>query len=100
MALPKNEDADQVEKKLVEIHLNAKGQVFIGKDKKALDHNPQIRDMPLLTSELENMMTRGHKLSVNIHVEPAATQQRVIDVLNTLAGVGISSVTFSDLIEE
>ncbi len=100
MALPKNDDADQVEKKLVEIHLNAKGQVFIGKDKKALDHNSKIRHMPLLTSELEKMMAPGDELAVTIYVEPAATQQRVIDLLNTLAGVGISSVTFSDLIEE
>jgi biopolymer transport protein ExbD len=36
---------------------------------------------------------------VQVYVDPGTTQQRVIDVLNALAAVGISSVTFTDLLE-
>ena len=37
---------------------------------------------------------------VQIYVEAEARQQRVIDVLNSLAATGISKVTFTDLLDE
>jgi len=36
---------------------------------------------------------------VQIYVDGGAAQQRVIDVLNALTGVGITKVTFTDLVD-
>jgi biopolymer transport protein ExbD len=36
---------------------------------------------------------------VQLWVDGGANQQRVIDVLNALVGAGISSVTFTDLVD-
>lgn len=97
LALPRNEPK-QPDKKVF-IHLNAQGQVFLGKEKTPLDNDAENREMPLLKAELEKLQAGGDKLSVIIHVEPATVQQRVIDLLNTLAAVKISSVSFIDQIE-
>ncbi len=98
MKLPGNEPVENA--KEVFIYLNAQGQVFIGKEKSPLDKDADNREMPLLKAELEKLQAGGEKLSVIVHVEPATVQQRVIDLLNTLAAVGISSVAFPDLIKD
>jgi biopolymer transport protein ExbD len=93
--------------KLVEIgetvfvNVNAQGHVLYGKDKQLLDQDATVRDLPLLKAELEKAKQRAgdKKVLVTIHVDPDTAQHRVIDVLNALAACGISSVTFTDLIE-
>jgi biopolymer transport protein ExbD len=42
----------------------------------------------------------GQEPLVQLHVDPKTSQQRVIDVLNALAGQKIANVTFLDLIEK
>ncbi len=83
------------------IDINAQGQILYGKDKQLLDQDASVRDLPLLASELEKAKQRADekKVLVTMHADPAVAQQRVIDVLNALAQCGISSVTFTDLIE-
>ncbi len=60
--------------------------------------------MPLLSEDLRSyaQATRstGKDPLVQIWVDGQAKQQRVIDILNALAGAEIQTVTFSDLADE
>lgn len=98
MKLPAVEAGKAVAKEVF-IHLDAQGQVFIGMEKKPLDRDADNREMPLLKAELEKLKAADGKLGVRIHVDRETIQQRVIDLLNTLAAVDISMVTFVDAIE-
>ena len=98
MTLPGNGPLENA--KDVFIHLNKRGQVFIGKEKTPLDKDTDNREMPLLKAELEKLQAGGEKLAVKVHVEPDTVQQRVIDLLNTFAAVGISNVKVVDLPED
>ncbi len=66
-----------------------------------LDADPGLRELPLLSAQLEmyvsGVRAAGEMPLVQIDVGESTTQQRVIDVLNALAAVGIRSVTFADL---
>lgn len=88
------------------IRVNEQGAVFTGTGdgERPVDNDPASRDLPLLASHLELYMgaLRGtrEKPLVQVWVDPGATQQRVIDVLNALAAAGIADVTFTDLVEK
>lgn len=99
LALPAN-DAEKLIANAVFILLNEQGQVFIGKEKTPLDKDTDNREMPLLKAELEKLQAGGEKLAVKVHVDPDTVQQRVIDLLNTFAVVGISNVKVVDLPED
>jgi biopolymer transport protein ExbD len=87
------------------IRVDASGAVFsgTGAGQQPLDSDASVRDLPLLDSQLDlysaAAVSAGSKPLVQVYVDPGATQQRVIDVLNSLAKAGIDSVTFTDLIE-
>jgi biopolymer transport protein ExbD len=87
------------------IRVDANGAVYTGAgtSQQALDTDMTVRELPLLTSQLQlyaaAARSAGNNPLVQVYVDPGTTQQRVIDVLNALAGVGISSVTFTDLLE-
>ncbi|MFD2255358.1 ExbD/TolR family protein [Luteolibacter algae] len=107
MALPANTPSSASQPKIepMFIRVDASGAVFsgTGSSQQPLDTDVSVRDMPLLLSQLElysaAARSAGSDPLVQIYVDPGATQQRVIDVLNALAGVGITSVTFTDLVE-
>ncbi len=84
------------------IRIEGKGRIFVGEVE--LDKDPNVRELPLLTKALEfykkGVDAVGEKPLVQIYATDEAMHQRVIDVLNALAGVGINSVTFTDLTEE
>jgi biopolymer transport protein ExbD len=88
------------------IRVDAAGAVFTGTGlgERPMDNDPQSRDLPLLASQLklytEATIGSGETPLVQIWVDPGVTQQRVIDVLNALAGAGIDRVTFTDLVEQ
>ena len=67
-----------------------------------MDTYEDSRDLPLLSSHLvlfkDAARTAGDHPSVMLRVDSSTRQQRVIDVLNALAAVGISSVTFEGLL--
>lgn len=69
-----------------------------------LDADAQVRELPLLNSQLElyasGVRAAGDTPLVQIQASPETTQQRVIDVLNALAGAGIDSITFTDKLSE
>ncbi len=88
------------------ISVDATGAVStgLGAEQVTLDTDMGIRELPLLKAQLE-LYASGVKAAnqqplVQIYANGEATQQRVIDVLNALAGVGISAVTFTDLLDE
>lgn len=87
------------------IRVDAAGVIYtgVGAGQQQLDSDPGVRDVPLLDSQLDlysaAARSAGSNPLVQVYVDPGATQQRVIDVLNSLAGAEISSVTFTDLVE-
>jgi len=86
------------------IKIDSAGVVYtgVGAAQQAMDGDSSVRDLPLLLSQLEvyNNAARASSSTplVQIWADEGSTQQRVIDVLNALATIGISSVTFTDLI--
>ena len=87
------------------IRVDAAGVIYTGVDagQQQLDQDASVREVPLLDSQLDlyaaAARSAGSNPLVQVFVDPGTTQQRVIDVLNSLAGAGISSVTFTDLVE-
>jgi biopolymer transport protein ExbD len=85
------------------IHITASGGIFTGLDagKQLMDEDTSIRDLPLLSGALNLYASAGKAAGsrplVQVHADDGASQQRVIDVLNALAGAGISAVTFTEL---
>jgi biopolymer transport protein ExbD len=86
------------------IRIDASGGIFTGIDagRRSMDTDTSVRDLPLLAGELNLYASAARAANstplVQIHADDDASQQRVIDVLNVLAGTGISSVTFTDLL--
>ena len=106
MSLPaSNASNEQPKIEPMFIRVDASGTIYTGTGaaQQQLDSDPSVREVPLLSSQLELYSaaanSAGSKPLVQVYVDPGATQQRVIDVLNALAGAKISSVTFTDLIE-
>lgn len=74
----------------------------VGLGEISLDAAPGEREVPLLDGQLElyaaAARSAGDEPRILLRVDGEAQQQRVIDVLNAIASVSISSVTFEDLV--
>ena len=87
------------------ISVDAAGVIYtgVGVGQQILDQNADDRNVPLLDKLLNmyavNERSAGSNPLVQVYVDPGTTQQRVIDVLNSLAGARISSITFTDLVD-
>ena len=87
------------------IKIEASGAIYtgVGAGQQAMDSDSSVRELPLLRGQLEMYSSAARaansKPLVQIYADGGATQQRVIDVLNALAAVSITSVTFTDLLE-
>jgi biopolymer transport protein ExbD len=87
------------------IRVDAAGFIYtgVGAGQQQLDSDAGSREVPLLDSQLDlysaAARSAGSNPLVQVYVDPGAIQQRVIDVLNSLANAGITSVTFTDLVE-
>ena len=107
MALPANSPPSSEQPKIdpMFIKVDASGAVFsgTGNAQQPLDTDGSSREMPLLNQQLQlysaAAKSAGNNPLVQVWVDPGTVQQRVMDVLNALALVGITSVTFTDLIE-
>lgn len=106
MALPAaNPSSEQPEIEPMFIRIEANGAVYTGAgaSQQAMDSDMSVREMPLLRGQLDMYASAARaansKPLVQIYADGGATQQRVIDVLNALAGVNINSVTFTDLVD-
>lgn len=98
---PSNEQPD-IEPLYIRIEANGAIYTGIGASQQPMDNDVSARQLPLLRGQLDMYASAARaantKPLVQINADPEATQQRLIDVLNALAGVNISSVTFTDLI--
>lgn len=88
------------------IKLEQNGFISIRSDgtpEQLIESDPDSRALsnlvPLLESYKSAAETTDAKPVVQLYVEADAVQQRVIDILNALAIVEISTVTFTDLID-
>lgn len=106
MSLPAaNPSTEQPKIEPMFIRVDAAGVIYtgVGAGQQQLDQDASVREVPLLDSQLDlysaAARSAGSNPLVQVFVDPGATQQRVIDVLNALAGASITSVTFTDLIE-
>ena len=92
-----------IDPKFIKIDSNGAISVGAGASQIPMDADPSVRDLPLLTADLQTYASAAKsadsKPLVQLYVDGGARQQRVIDVLNALAGAQISSVTFTDLVE-
>jgi len=86
--------------------LEANGNVSIEDETglvELIESNPDKRDLPYLTQRLELHRsiadTSSQTALVQIRVDGGTVQQRVIDVLNALAGARITEITFRDLLD-
>lgn len=88
------------------IRVDSTGAIYtgVGNSQQVLDTDAASRDVPLLVGQLEfysnNARASNQTPLVQIQVDNEAQQQRVIDVLNALAGAEINSVTFTDLVND
>jgi len=97
-----SETPPEIEPKLIKI--DATGAIFVGAGAAQIPmDSDDDRDVPMLFSDLKSYSDAAKSASseplVQIFVDGGAAQQRVIDVLNALTGVGISKVTFTDLVD-
>jgi len=105
MALPAgapSTEQPEIEPLFIRVDANGALSTGTGAAQQAMDSDPSVRDVPLLRSQLQLYADAARAANstpiVQIYVDGEATQQRVIDVLNALAGVNINSVTFTDLL--
>jgi len=85
------------------IRVAANGVVTVGAtpSEQVMDSDPTDRDLPLLSQCLQLYGAAARSGSqqplVQLWVDDDTSQQRVIDVINTLAKMDIRSITFTDL---
>jgi biopolymer transport protein ExbD len=103
MALPAaSAGSEQPDIEPIFIRIEPNGAIFTGTgaSQQAMDSDLTVRDLPLLRSQLDLYASAARAANstplVQISADGEATQQRVIDVLNALAGVNINQVTFTD----
>ena len=87
------------------VRVDERGGILVGAGEHAqlMDQDESSRNLPLLSSWLksyaDNARAAGKEPIVQIWADREARQQRVIDVLNVLAGQQIQLATFTDLID-
>ena len=107
MSLPSNQGGSgvpEIEPKFIRV--DASGAIYVGQGSAQIpmDADPEVRELPLLVEDLRTYKdaarAAGKDAIVQLYADSAASQQRVIDVLNALASLEIQSVTFTDLLDE
>ena len=88
------------------LRIEANGFIYIrpeGAPDELVEQDPEARVLENLVPRLDlySSAAKGSnsKPIVQLYVDGEAKQQRVIDVLNALAGAGIATVTFTDLVD-
>lgn len=106
MALPAQTQSDkqpEIAPLFIKVDLAGAISVGTGNAVQTLDTDVSVRELPMLKGHLDIYASAARSANttplVQIYVDGGTTQQRVIDVLNALAGAGISSVTFTDLVD-
>jgi biopolymer transport protein ExbD len=106
MKLPAQQQTQEqppIEPKFIKIDQNGAVYVGAGPAQQLMDTDTSVRELPMLRQDLEIYSSAAKAADsqplVQIYVEGDAQQQRVIDVLNALAGAKINQVTFTDLVD-
>lgn len=98
-----SETPPDIDPKFIRVDSNGSISVGAGAAQIPMDSDPDSRDLPLLTADLQSYASAAKSAAskplVQLYVDGGANQQRVIDVLNALAGVDITHVTFTDLVD-
>jgi len=88
------------------IKIDGSGSIYVGAgpSQMLLDTDTSSRKLPLLSQRLETYSGAAAAADsqplVQIYADGEAKEQRVVDVLNALAGANINKVTFTDLIDQ
>lgn len=102
-AAPSDAEMPDIDPLFIKIDTNGAIYTGAGSSQQMLDTDTSSREVPMLTQQLQlyvaGASSGGKKPLVQMWVDGGANQQRVIDVLNALVGAGISSVTFTDLVD-
>ena len=102
-AAPSDADMPDIDPLFIKIDANGAIYTGAGSSQQMLDTDSTVREVPQLSQQLQlyvaGASSGGKKPLVQLWVDGGANQQRVIDVLNALVGAGISSVTFTDLVD-
>ena len=73
--------------------INEAGQVFCNET--SVDA-PTDRELPMLRGKIKQVLNLfGDKQPVIIHPQPKVRQQRIVDVLNACAAVGVKNLSFN-----
>lgn len=107
MSLPANNPNPDLQPELdpIFIRIDANGLIStgVGTSVQPLDSDVNVREVPMLRAQLDLYASTARAANkdplVQVYAEGEASQQRVIDVLNALAAVNITSVTFTDLVD-
>jgi biopolymer transport protein ExbD len=103
-AAQRSEKPPDIEPKFIKIDATGAIYVGVGAAQIPMDSDPGVREVPLLSADLESYSEQSKSLQstpvVQLYVDGGATQQRVIDVLNALSGAQITTVTFTDLLDQ
>ena len=74
------------------LSINDNGQIFCNEQPVA---NPDDRELPMVRAKIKQCMDLfGDKQPVVIHPQPQVRQQRIVDVLNACAAVGVKNLSF------
>ena len=88
------------------IRIDPSGAILVGtgQAQQTLDTDPEVRALPLLSQQLKMYanaaVAADSQPLVQVYADGEAEQQRVVDVLNALAGANINKVTFTDLLDD
>ena len=88
------------------IKVDKSGQIYVntGAAQELVESETDNRILAELKNRLEQQVdgakAAGHEPIVQIWADGEAEQQRIVDVLNCLASVEISKVTFTDLVDQ
>ena len=93
----------ELEPMFIRIDGNGLISTGVGNSVQPLDSDVNVREVPLLRGQLDLYASAARAANktplVQVYAEGEASQQRVIDVLNALAAVDITTITFTDLVD-
>ena len=99
-----SQEQPPIDPMFIKVDMNGAIYVGAGPGQQLLDTDTSVRALPLLSQQLEMYASAALAAEsqplVQVFADGEASQQRVIDVLNALAGNNITKVTFTDLIDE
>jgi len=92
-------NSDSIEPLFITVDEHGAISTGSGSSMMLLDTDVSSRDLPLLTQQLVLLSATSKTPLVQINIHKMTAQQRVLDVLNALVGVGIQHVTFTDFFQ-